>query len=130
MAVLLVIDSPGGELTSMDRILKAILASDVPVIAWVAPEGARAGSAATFITLAADVAAMAEVVAPPEGGVLVPPDDAEALAAAALAFVDDPARRAAVSASARASARRFSWDTVAEDHLRFLEQIAAEHAAA
>lgn len=58
-AVLLVIDSPGGELTSMDRILKAILASGVPVIAWVAPEGARAGSAATFITLAADVAAMA-----------------------------------------------------------------------
>lgn len=59
VAVLLIIDSPGGELTSMDRILKAILASEVPVIAWVAPEGARAGSAATFITLAADVAAMA-----------------------------------------------------------------------
>ena len=58
-AALIVIDSPGGELTSMDRILKAILASDVPVIAWVAPEGARAGSAATFVTLAADVAAMA-----------------------------------------------------------------------
>jgi membrane-bound serine protease (ClpP class) len=54
-----VIDSPGGELTSMDRIVKAILASEVPVIAYVAPEGARAGSAATFITLAADVAAMA-----------------------------------------------------------------------
>ena len=59
VAALIVIDSPGGELTSMDRILKAILASDVPVIAWVAPEGARAGSAATFVTLAADVAAMA-----------------------------------------------------------------------
>jgi membrane-bound serine protease (ClpP class) len=58
-AALIVIDSPGGELTSMDRIVKAILGSEVPVIAWVAPEGARAGSAATFITLAADVAAMA-----------------------------------------------------------------------
>lgn len=58
-AALIVIDSPGGELTSMDDILKAILASEVPVIAWVAPEGARAGSAATFVTLAADVAAMA-----------------------------------------------------------------------
>ena len=58
-AVIIVIDSPGGELTSMDRIVKAILASEVPVIAWVAPQGARAGSAATFITLAADVAAMA-----------------------------------------------------------------------
>ena len=58
-AVLMQIDSPGGELTSMDRIIKAMLASEVPVIAWVAPGGARAGSAATFVTLAADVAAMA-----------------------------------------------------------------------
>ena len=58
-AVLMMVDSPGGELTSMDRIIKAILASEVPVIVWVAPEGARAGSAATFVTMAADVAAMA-----------------------------------------------------------------------
>ena len=58
-AVIIQIDSPGGALTSMDVIIKAILASEIPVIAWVAPEGARAGSAATFITLAADVAAMA-----------------------------------------------------------------------
>jgi len=58
-AVVIQIDSPGGELTSMDRIIRAILASEVPVITWVAPEGGRAGSAATFITLAGDVAAMA-----------------------------------------------------------------------
>jgi membrane-bound serine protease (ClpP class) len=58
-AAIIRIDSPGGELSSMDRIIKAILASEVPVIAWVAPGGARAGSAATFVTLAADVAAMA-----------------------------------------------------------------------
>lgn len=58
-AVLLEIDSPGGELTSMDRILKAILASSLPVITYVTPEGASAASAATFVTLAGDVAAMA-----------------------------------------------------------------------
>jgi len=58
-AALIEIDSPGGELTSMDRILKAILGSSVPVITWVTPEGAEAGSAATFVTLAGDVAAMA-----------------------------------------------------------------------
>ncbi len=58
-AALIVIDSPGGELTSKDRMVKAILASKVPVITYVAPEGARAGSAATFVTLAGDVAAMA-----------------------------------------------------------------------
>ena len=59
VAALMVVDSPGGELTSMDRMIKAILASEIPVIVWVAPEGARAGSAATFVTMAADVAAMA-----------------------------------------------------------------------
>jgi len=58
-AVLLEIDSPGGELSSMDDILKAILASSVPVITYVTPNGARAASAATFVTLAGDVAAMA-----------------------------------------------------------------------
>jgi membrane-bound serine protease (ClpP class) len=58
-AALIVIDSPGGELTSKDRMVKAILASPIPVITYVAPEGARAGSAATFVTLAGDVAAMA-----------------------------------------------------------------------
>jgi membrane-bound serine protease (ClpP class) len=59
VAVLLEIDSPGGELTSMKRILQAILGSQVPVITYVTPQGAQAASAATFITLAGDVAAMA-----------------------------------------------------------------------
>ena len=58
-AVLIEINSPGGELTSMDRILTAILGSELPVITYVTPDGARAGSAATFVTLAGDVAAMA-----------------------------------------------------------------------
>lgn len=58
-AVLLVIDTPGGELTSTDEITKSILNSSVPVITWVAPEGAQAASAGTFVTMAGDVAAMA-----------------------------------------------------------------------
>ena len=58
-AALIVIDSPGGELTSMRRMVKAILAADLPVITYVAPNGALAGSAATFVTLAAPVNAMA-----------------------------------------------------------------------
>ncbi|HEX6139180.1 MAG TPA: NfeD family protein [Candidatus Limnocylindria bacterium] len=58
-AILVEIDSPGGELTSLDRILKAIHASSIPVITYVTPEGAQAASAATFVTLAGDVAAMA-----------------------------------------------------------------------
>jgi membrane-bound serine protease (ClpP class) len=59
VAVLIEIDSPGGELTSTDRIVKAILGSPIPVITWVTPPGGQAASAATFITLAGDVAAMA-----------------------------------------------------------------------
>ena len=82
--------------------------------------------AAGVPVIATDVAAVREVVDPPDGGVLVPAGDADALAAAALAFLDDPARRARVSASARRSARRFSWDAVAAEHLHYLSAIAAE----
>lgn len=59
VAIVIQIDSPGGELTSTDRIVKAILNSPIPVVTWVAPSGGQAASAATFITLAGDVAAMA-----------------------------------------------------------------------
>lgn len=59
VAILIKVDSPGGELTSTDRIIKAILNSPIPVITWVTPSGGQAASAATFITLAGDVAAMA-----------------------------------------------------------------------
>lgn len=53
------LDTPGGLLDSMKDIVQAIYASPVPVVVYVAPEGASAGSAGCFITLAADVAAMA-----------------------------------------------------------------------
>jgi glycosyltransferase involved in cell wall biosynthesis len=81
--------------------------------------------AAGVPVVAADVAAVGEVVAPPDGGVLVPPDDAEALARETFALLDDEPRRARVSATARESARRFSWEHVASAHLEFLEAIAA-----
>jgi membrane-bound serine protease (ClpP class) len=58
-AVLVQLDTPGGLLMSTRAIVKDILTAPLPVIVWVAPSGAGAGSAGTFITLAGPVAAMA-----------------------------------------------------------------------
>ena len=58
-ALVIELDTPGGLLPSMQAIVKDILAAPVPVIVYVAPSGAGAGSAGVFITLAAHVAAMA-----------------------------------------------------------------------
>ena len=78
--------------------------------------------------VATEAGSLPEVVGPPEGGILVPVDDAEALATEALALLDDPARRAALSRSARRAAERFRWDAVAERHYDFLQMIAADAA--
>jgi membrane-bound serine protease (ClpP class) len=58
VAVVLRIDTPGGDDTSMRKITQAELNSPVPVIGWVAPEGARAASAGVFVMMATDLAAM------------------------------------------------------------------------
>ncbi|HHS48275.1 MAG TPA: nodulation protein NfeD, partial [Desulfurella acetivorans] len=58
-AVIIQLDTPGGLDTSMRSIIKEMLNSQIPVIVYVSPKGARATSAGAFITLAAHIAAMA-----------------------------------------------------------------------
>jgi membrane-bound serine protease (ClpP class) len=58
-ALLIELDTPGGLVTATKDIIQAMLNAEVPVIVYVAPQGAWAGSAGTFITLAGHVAAMA-----------------------------------------------------------------------
>src|SRR5256712_5190917 len=58
-AVVFVIDTPGGLIDSTYQITARFLAARVPIVTFVAPAGARAASAGTFITMAGHVAAMA-----------------------------------------------------------------------
>ncbi len=122
-AVLIEIDSPGGELSSMDRILKAILASSLPVITYVTPDGARAGSAATFVTLAGDVAAMAPLTN--IGAASVVGGSGEDLPETLGRKITNDAV-ARITALAKAHGRNEAW---AEDAVRKAASVSAGEAA-
>src|SRR5438270_12917941 len=58
-ALVVRLDTPGGLLSTTRDVVQAELSAKVPVVFWVGPPGARAGSAGVFLTLAAHLAAMA-----------------------------------------------------------------------
>ena len=57
--LILQLDTPGGLLNSTRQIIQAMLNSHIPIVVWVGPKGAQAGSAGALITFAADISAMA-----------------------------------------------------------------------
>ncbi len=57
--LILAINTPGGLVDSMETMVRRMLASRVPIVAWVAPSGGRAASAGFFLLVSADIAAMA-----------------------------------------------------------------------
>lgn len=73
--------------------------------------------------LASDIEAFRRVLQDGRAGMLFPTGDADALAEAAAALLDDPARRKELSKGARTAVRAYDWSTVARDVLRVYETV-------
>jgi len=137
--VVIEMDTPGGLDTSMRDIIKAILASPVPVATYVSPQGARAASAGTYILYASHIAAMAPatnlgaatpVELAPSGAPGAPPDkkaekpaDAPPQDAKARKVVNDAA--AYIRSLAELRGRNADW---AERAVREAVSLSAEAA--
>ena len=58
-ALIIQLNTPGGRVDTMEQIVMKILSANIPIVVYVAPQGGRAASAGVFITIAANIAAMA-----------------------------------------------------------------------
>lgn len=137
-AVLILIDTPGGLSSSMREITQSILNSEVPVITYVSPSGARAASAGTFILMSGSIAAMApgtNVGAAHPVGVsgAVPQEKATNDAAASLVAIAEArdrntefaeeAVKESVSISAEEALEQNVIDLIADDTTSLLDSV-------
>jgi len=125
-ALLVELDTPGGLLDSMRDMVGAILRSRVPVIVYVAPSGARAGSAGFFLLESADVAAMApgteagaahvvsEIGKPDETEMQKVENDAEAFM---RSYVTKRGRNADAAQAAEQSSHSYTAEEALNQHL-------------
>ena len=88
----------------------------------------EAGAAGKAV-VASDIPGLADAVRRDETGLLVPSEDAEALAAAMTRLLGDPDLRRALGTRGRLWAQRFTWDRVAQQHESIYEQAVSERAA-
>lgn len=126
-ALLIELDTPGGIMGPMEKIIQKVLASRVPVIIYVTPAGGDAGSAGFFILEAADVAAMAPgthagAAHPVRGdGVAMDPvmkEKAENYASSLLrSYVGKRGRNVEVAESAMKESKAFTADEALEKNL-------------
>lgn len=123
-AVVLELNTPGGLLTTTRKIAEKMLTTPIPIVIWVGPAGARAGSAGALITLAADVAVMAAGTnigaAHPvsSGGQKIPDTMDEKITNDTAAFAESLANRTKRNAPWAAQAVRKSVSVSAEEALR------------
>ena len=110
----------GAVLELMSGALALVMPSRLEGLPMVPAEAMAAG----VPVIASEVGALEEVVEHGRTGLLVPPEDPQALAEAIRRITDHPDVRDRMSAQARRSAERFAWDRVARSHLDFLSSIA------
>ncbi|MBI2767844.1 MAG: glycosyltransferase family 4 protein [Chloroflexi bacterium] len=82
--------------------------------------------AAGVAVVASNIEGFATMITDQDEGVLVPPRDHEAIAAALLTYIREPAFRAAVAARGQAQAEHYSWDSVAHRVLSYYERLLYE----
>ncbi|NCT68657.1 MAG: nodulation protein NfeD [Rhodanobacteraceae bacterium] len=131
VAIVLRLDTPGGLAEAMRQIVSGMLAAKIPVLAFVAPSGARAASAGTYILYAAQIAAMAPAThlgaATPVsigGGTPMPPPIPSPLPGSAPTPSSPP--QPAPDENSDAEAQKVANDAVA--YLRSLAQLRGRNA--